>query len=577
MEAKLNELLVKFSALRDRISERDKLHNEVDTLAKQVEQNKSRATNSRNKDVNSAGEKMYEIEALYEQKKDEYVSKHSALLRELQQYNENRLDILSAILLDFFAAQKYFAYSYGRSLYELHDQLREADEKSAVALPKPSWQMLMTYVTQTEEGRAVQTGEIRPSLIMRMAGEQYEASGGQRQQAAARMRPTAVSPPPKRTFTKPDSFATADDVAFNPHVLVDPTNQPYLPLSVMMNTRDKRDAAVAAGKAGEHDITAQTADGAPAVRRGGPPPTLAEPQPVTPATFTALHSSLAAQGSDSGEGVPQQQRSGGEGWAAFDSFPSSSFPASPSPKAAASNPFSPAPPPPPPKSRPTSSADFDILSMPFTPSQPPPTQPPPPQPAPPSVRPPSTAPPPPASRQPPPPASRVKPAAPVPPPVAVAAESTNPFASPQPFFPAGGPGGPNSPPPPRSATSPPPPSQPPPPASRTQPGPPPPQARSSNPWDAPVSNPWDAPMPGFPTPSMQPPPPAARPPPPPSPHGAVSPRGANGAFGFPAPPPPPPAGRTARSPPPAGPPPPQARAPPQAAAKKAWSPFDDDD
>ena len=580
MEAKLNELLVKFSALRDRIAERDKLHNEVDLLAKQVEQNKSKsATTAKQRDGSVNSERQAETEAMYEAKKEEYGTKHSALLRELQQYNENRLDILSALLLDFFAAQKYFCYSYGRSLYELHESLREADEKSVVALPKPNWQMLMTYVTQTEEGRVVQSGEIRPSLIMRMASAEYEATGGQRQQAA--QRPAAVAPPPKRTFTKPDSFASADDVSFNPHVLADPTNQPYLPLSVMMNTRDKRDAVQAAGKAGEQDMTAQTADGAPAIRKGAPPPVLAEPQPVTPAPFTALHSSLAGQSGETPEGVPQPTSGQDTGWASFNNYSSSSSPAAPPQKVTAAPPRPPASlpsAPPPPKSRPTSSADFDILSMPFTPSQSPPTQPqPPPQPAPPAVRPPAAAPPPPASRQPPPPASRVKPA---PPPPAIATESTNPFessnpfAAPQPFYPAGGPGGPNSPPPPRSATSPPPPSQPPPPASRNQPAPPPPQPRASNPWDAPVNNPWDAPMSGLP--SSQPTPPQPRPPPPPSPHGAVSPRGANGGFGFPAPPPPPPAGRGARSPP-AGTPPPQARAAPQPAAKKAWSPFDDDD
>ena len=42
MEAKLNELLVKFSALRDRISERDKLRSEVDLLSKQVEQSRTK-------------------------------------------------------------------------------------------------------------------------------------------------------------------------------------------------------------------------------------------------------------------------------------------------------------------------------------------------------------------------------------------------------------------------------------------------------------------------------------------------------------------------------------------------------
>ena len=424
MEAKLNELLVKFSALRDRISERDKLHNEVELLAKQVEQNKSKSSTKR--DINSQGEKQYEVEATYEQKKEEFDIKHNSLVRELQQYNENRLDILSALLLDFYSAQKYFAYSYGRSLYELHDQLREADERSGASLPKPSWQMLMTYVTQTEEGRPVQAGEIRQSLIMRMAGEELEANGGQRQPVAAR-RPAAVSPPPTRTFTKPDAFASPDDVAFNPHVLADPTNQPYLPLSVMMNTRDKRDAAAAAGKTGDAEITPQTAEGAPAVRRGAPPPTLTEPQPMAPAAFTALHSSLASQGGgERAEGMPLQAKGGEGAWASFDSFPASSsaFPPAPSPRAAAaapSQPFATAlPPPPPPKPRPTSSADFDILSMPFTPSQPAQPQPPPPQqPAPPVARNPVAAPPPPASRQPPPPASRVRPAAAAPVPLAV--------------------------------------------------------------------------------------------------------------------------------------------------------------
>ena len=444
MIAKLNELLVKFDALRDRLGERDKLRVEVEALGKQVEAAKRGAASS--KAASGQGEKHFELETAFQERREEYTAKHAALLRELQQYNENRLDILAAVLLDFFAAQKYFAYAYGRSLFRLHEQLREADEHSPVPLPNPTWQSLMTYVTQTDESRQLHSGEVRPSLIMKLASEEYGGAQHRSQGAfAAPLSPSSRSPPPPQTFTRPDSFASPDDVQFNPAVLHDPRNQPYLPLSVMKNLKQTRQAA----QADPSSVHSTSTPAEPVIRKGQPPPPLQDPPHVTPApSFSTLHSSLSR------DTQPQQPPSLPP--PIFDAFGDGGPPR---------------PPPPNPRS-PPSSAGFDILSMSFAapPSQPAPPPPPPPAPG---ARAPGGPPPPPASRQPPPPASRA--------PVAAAG-----FAPPPP-------GG--APPPPRSAISPPPP------ASR-QPAPPTP--RTANP---PSTAPWDAPVfPQPPPPSNRPPP-----------------------------------------------------------------------
>ena len=493
--AKLNELLVKFDALRDRLTERDKLRAEVESLGKQVEA--SKRTTASSKAVGGQGEKHFEVEAAFQERRDEYTAKHSALLRELQQYNENRLDILAAILLDFFAAQKFFAYAYGRSLFRLHEQLREADERSPVPLPNPSWQSLMTYVTQTDETRQLQSGEVRPSLIMKLASEEYSGAQQRSQGAfAAPLSPSSRAHPPPQTFTRPDSFASPDDVQFNPAVLHDPKNQPYLPLSITMNLKQKRQTA----EADPSMVHSASSPAEPVIRRGQPPPPLQEPAHVTPSPFSALHSTVYKEAAP----APPQHAP------IFDAFGDGGPPR---------------PPPPGPRSPPQSSAGFDILSMPFASPPAQPAPPPPPPPAPPG-RAPGGPPPPPACRQPPPPASR----APIP--SAGFAATSVPSST-----------GAPPPPPPRSAVSPPPSSSfPPPPASRQPSLPPaPPTPRSTNPWDAPI----------FP----QPPPPSSRPPP--SPSHAVSPRGvsANGAFGFPAASPPPPPASRAQPPP--GPPPPK--------------------
>ena len=361
MIAKLNELLVKFDALRDRLSERDKLKAEVDSLARQVEANRGRSASS--KAVNSAGEKHFEVEAAFDARREEYTAKHSALLRELQQYNENRLDILSALLLDFFAAQRFFAYAYGRSLQGLHEQLREADESSGVPLPNPSWQMLMTYVTQTDDNQAAaaQSGEVRPSLIMKMATA--DGDGFERPRAFAR--PQQRSPPSQRTFTRPDAFASPDDVQFNPAVLHDPKNQPYLPLSVLHKV--KKPSQVDASQ-----LQPTSSAEPPAMRRGLPPPELKEPPPVTvTAPFPALHASVS-------------KSSALEWQATSDAFGDGGPPRPPPPGPSA------------PRPQPHSSAGFDILSSPLPAGPSPPAPPPPPpQPAPPARQPggPGSAPP----------------------------------------------------------------------------------------------------------------------------------------------------------------------------------------
>ena len=543
MIAKLEELLVKFDALRDRLSEREKLKAEVDGLAKQVEANKSRAASSK-ASVSREGEKHFEVESLYTERLDFYTARHSSLLREFQQYGECRLDILSALLLDFFAAQKYFAYAYGRSLFRLHEQLREADERSDTPLPNPSWQSLMTYVTQTDDSRALQSTDARPSLIMKLASADYSDGPSPRSQGAfavPRVSPTSRHPPPQQ-FSRPDTFASPDgEIPFNPSVLHDPRNQPYLPLSIMMDLSAKRQSAQSDPSA-IHSLS-QPAE--PPQRKTLPPPQLQQPDPLHPTPFPDLHSHIGQEASPEGKAASLVWKT------TRDAFEDGGPPKPPPPRSG------PRPPP-----SPSSSAGFDLLSG-FS-ASPPPSQPapPPPPPAPPGGRggppggapggpppggpPPGGPPPPPQSRQPPPPASR----APggyggPPPPLAVSPP-------------------PPSPPPPRTAVSPPPPGgAPPPPASRQSPlvsprGP----GGPGGPFEGGG---------GFPS---QPPPPAGRPPPGPGPGQAMSPRGSgvNGGLGFA---PPPPASRGALPPP--GQPPKPGPPPPKPAASKEWTPFDEDD
>ena len=212
-------------------------------------------------------------------------------MRYYENYNNTmRIDwiILSAILLDFFAAQKYFAYSYGRSLYELHDSLREADEKSVIALPKPSWQMLMTYVTQTEEGRAVQGGEIRPSLIMRMASEEYrgewraEAAGGCTTEGGVASTQAYVHE--ARLVCICGRRGVQSARASRPH-------QPALPATVRHDehTRQGETRRWRQAEQERPDMPAQHAEVRQRCEKVDHRPTLAEPQQVTPAAF-GLHS-----------------------------------------------------------------------------------------------------------------------------------------------------------------------------------------------------------------------------------------------------------------------------------------------
>jgi hypothetical protein len=141
---KIDELLTKFEFFKLRISAREEKLEELDFLIAKIAGEKRRG---------AAVAEEREEQALGLSKS--YNEMNFNLTLELKNYWDGRLDILGPLLLDFFNAEKYFAFLWGAQIFNTNQAVEREN------LPKVTWEETLLYLQSVD---VAHTKDFRPSI-----------------------------------------------------------------------------------------------------------------------------------------------------------------------------------------------------------------------------------------------------------------------------------------------------------------------------------------------------------------------------------------------------------------------------